>query len=77
MVSLSLVGLFELSEASALGINGFQVILEFSSDLVLAREDEHATDRPEHFLLTLRSLQLLNYLQGQFGLNLLAFGYLE
>lgn len=76
MISLGLVCFLEFGEARALGVDGLEVVSELSGDLVLVGDDEHAADRAEHLLLTLRRLKLLHCLQGQLGLNLLPLGYL-
>ena len=77
MIPLGLVGLLELSEARALSVDGLEVVAQLVCDLILIGQDEHAADRPEHLLLSLQRLQLINRLEGQLGLNLLALGYLE
>lgn len=76
VVTLGLISLPQLGVAADLGVQGFQVLAELSSDLILAGDDEHPADRSVYFLC-LGVLHFLDSLEGELGLHLLALCKLE
>ena len=76
VVTLGLISLPQLGVAADLGVQGFQVLAELSSDLILAGDDEHSSDRSVYFLC-FGVLHFLDSLEGELGLHLLALCKLE
>lgn len=76
VVALRLVGLLQLRVARRLEVDLLQVVAELPRDVGLARENEHAAHGPEDLLLALGA-HLVDGLQGDLGLDLLALSQLQ
>ena len=74
VVALELIAFLDLGEAGNFGVDRLEVVAKLSRDLLLRRQNEHASDASKDLLCI---LSFINGLKSDFGLNLLALGELE